>query len=403
MHSSPSLNPSPPDAARVVPSLTEVFLTFLRLGATAFGGPAMIAQIRDLTVRRKRWLDDPTFADGIVLAQSIPGATAMQVGAWVGLVSRGPAGAVLAFVGFGLPAFFLMLGLSATYVAAQGIPAAVALLDGLQIVVVALVAHAAWTFGQPLVKSPGALVIVALSGVAYVLALNPFAVIVGSAVAGLVAFRGMPPSAPAASGGVVLGPPPHERWRGWTALGVVAAALFGVLRLVGGRLFTLTALMVWINLFAFGGGFSSLPLMLHEVVTVRHWMDERTFMDGIALGQVTPGPISITATFIGYQIAGLIGAVVGTVAMFGPSLVFVIGAAPYFGRIRTSALYARASRGITASFVALLLFVTYRFAAGITWRPASGLLAAAALVALLRRVDVLWVVLAGAVVWLLVR
>lgn len=404
---SPTLTPpSPPpepDGARVRPSQGEVFLLFLRLGATAFGGPAMIAQIREVTVRRRRWLDDATFGDGIVLAQSIPGATAMQVVAWVGLVSRGPLGAVLAFVGFGLPAFFLMLALSASYVAAQGVPTAVALLDGLQIIVVALVAHAAWTFGQPFVKSVGFLVIVALSGVAYLVALNPFAVIVGSAVAGLIAFRGLPATPPRATAAALTAPPPHERWRAWAVLGAVVAAMFGLLRLVGGRLFTLTALMMWINLFAFAGGFSSLPLMLHEVVTVRHWMDARTFMDGIALGQVTPGPISITATFIGYQVAGVLGAVVGTIAMFGPSLVFVIGSAPYFARICASALYARASRGITASFVALLIFVTERFAAGIAWTPVSVVLVVAAFIALVRRVDVLWVVLVGAALWLVVR
>jgi chromate transporter len=397
MATPPPIPAAPPNL--VTPSALEVFLAFLRLGATAFGGPAMIAQMRDLAVRRRRWLDDATFADGIVLAQSIPGATGMQVAGWVGLVSRGPAGAVAAFVGFGLPAFFLMVALSAAYATARGMPEAVALLDGLQIVVVALVANAAWIFAQPLLRSPGSLAVVAASALAYGFAVNPFAVIAGSALAGLVACRDVQRPPPAAG----AAPPRAVGWRTWAAVGVVVAAVVVALRLFAGRLFTLSALMVWINLFAFAGGFASLPLMLHEVVAVRHWMDARTFMDGIALGQVTPGPISITSTFIGYQLAGVLGAVVATVAMFGPSLAALLAVAPYFSRLRASALYARAATGVTASFVALLLFVAHRFAADIAWRPTSVALAGASLIALVRRVDALWVVIAGAALWLVMR
>jgi len=157
-----------------------------------------------------------------------------------------------------------------------------------------------------------------------------------------------------------------------------------------------------VDLFAFGGGFASVPVMLHQVVDVRNWVDSRTFMDGIALGQITPGPMVITATFVGYQIAGLPGAIVGTVAIFLPSFLMVSLTVPYFDRLQHSVLFRRALRGVLASFVGLLLAVTVHFATAASWTVPSILLAAAAFVALRFKIDVLWVVLVGAGVSVLV-
>jgi chromate transporter len=156
--------------------------------------------------------------------------------------------------------------------------------------------------------------------------------------------------------------------------------------------------MARIDLFAFGGGFSSVPLMLHEVVAVRDWMSEKAFMDGIALGQVTPGPIVITATFVGYHIAGLLGAIVGTVAIFSPSLVLVLALTPYFDRLQRSRFFHRAIRGAILSFVGMLGAVAVRFGFAAPWSIPSIILAVLALTALRFKVDILWVVLTGAIV-----
>jgi chromate transporter len=383
---------------RATPTRLALFLGFLRLGLTAFGGPAMIAQIKDLAVRRRGWVDEPTFDDGVVLSQSLPGATAMQVAAYVGLRARGAFGAVTTYVGLGLPAFVLMLGLSAWYARAHAVPTVLALMNGLQIVVVALIAHAAWTFGRPSLRSAGAVVIAAISSALYLLDVSPFVVIASSAVAGLALFG----AAPAAH---AEGWPHRIRsapWRWAVFAAALAAGLVGV-RLVDPRLFELSMLMLRVNLFAFSGGFSSLPLMLQEVVDGRHWMTARTFMDGIALGQVTPGPISITATFIGYHLSGAFGAVVATIAMFTPSLVVLLATAPHFDRIRSSALYARVSKGIAAGFVGLLAVMAYRFAQGIAWSVTGGVLGVASMAALLRKIDVLYIVLTAVVVSLLIQ
>ena len=177
---------------------------------------------------------------------------------------------------------------------------------------------------------------------------------------------------------------------------ILLAALIG-LYVVNADLFTLAAIMLKIDLFAFGGGFASLPLMLHEIVIVKGWMASGTFMDGIALGQVTPGPIVITATFVGYMVQGLAGAVVATIAIFSPSFFMVVTIAPVFDRLKSSPYFSRVIDGILASFVGLLIYVLIKFALAVPWDIVRIILGFASLAALLRKVDILYIVPAGAV------
>jgi chromate transporter len=163
-------------------------------------------------------------------------------------------------------------------------------------------------------------------------------------------------------------------------------------------LFNMAALMMKVDLFAFGGGFASVPLMLHEVVDVRQWLGSKAFMDGIALGQVTPGPIVITATFVGFTIAGLPGAIVGTIGVFAPSFLIVLITTPYLDRLQNSLLFRRALRGALASFVGLLGAVTVNFSAAISWTLPMIFIVVGAFVALRLKVDILWVVLTGAAI-----
>jgi len=160
--------------------------------------------------------------------------------------------------------------------------------------------------------------------------------------------------------------------------------------------------MFRIDLFAFGGGFASVPLMFHEVVEVRRWMDGPTLLNGIAMGQVTPGPIVITATFIGYLLHGFLGGLVATVSVFLPSFMIVIAIVPYFDRIRNSPYFSRVLMGILCSFVGLLLTVTIRFALNIPWDLPRLVITLGAFIALLKKVDILWVVLIGTGISLIV-
>jgi chromate transporter len=134
------------------------------------------------------------------------------------------------------------------------------------------------------------------------------------------------------------------------------------------------------------------------LVEARSWIDAQTFLNGIALRQITPGPIVITATFVGYMLYGLIGATVATVSVFLPSFLIVIGVTPYFDRLRNSIYFTRAIRAILRSFVGLLVIVTFRFASNVSWDIPRVLLVTAAFVALLLKVEIIWIVLAGTVI-----
>lgn len=395
----PPGNDSRDDGRKQVPA-RDIFTAFLRLGAMAFGGPAIIAYMREMAVTRKRWITEESFRDGIVLCQSIPGATAMQMAAYVGLRAGGPRGALAAYVGFGLPAFALMLALSAAYQRMHDLQTVASVFRGLQVIVVALVANAALHFAATSVKNRwdvllagGAAVFLACHG-------TPILAIMASALLGIVVYRGETAVPATQNRENALCCKPSTGWVVLAAL--VAALVVAAPFLVNRTLLALTAVMLKVDLFAFGGGFASVPLMLHEIVDVRHWMDGKTFMDGIALGQVTPGPIVITATFAGYQVAGVAGACVATVGIFAPSFLMVLGFTPHFDRLQQSALFRRALQGVLASFVGLLFAVALQFGWAIDWSIPSGILALAALAALRLKVDILWVVLAGALVAALV-
>jgi chromate transporter len=383
---------SPPLGTRSSPSLLRLFASFLRLGATAFGGPAMVAYIRKMAVEQNQWVDEATFQDGVALCQTIPGATAMQTAAYVGLRSRGLSGAVVCFVGFGLPAFSFMVFLSAAYAHAHDVPAVLAVFQGLRAIIVALVANATISFGKRSLKGMVHFYIAVLAAALFAATLNPIAVILTAAFMGLVLCRGESGQKPRAAGGAPTST--HSQYR-VMLLVLLAAAGFALLITSNRGLFDLGALMFRIDLFAFGGGFASIPLMYHEIVDVRSWMDGQTFINGIALGQVTPGPIVITATFVGYLLYGITGAVVATISVFLPSFLMVVGIVPYFDRLRASAYFNRCMSGILASFVGMLLSVTIQFAADVPWDASRIVLAGSTLAALSLGVDVLWIILVG--------
>jgi chromate transporter len=374
------------------PSLSHLFISFLRLGTTAFGGPAMIAYIRRMAVERKHWIGERAARDGVALCQTVPGATAMQFAAYVGFRARGVAGAAASFIGFGLPAFLFMMILSALYTRTHTLPAVVSVFNGLQAIIVALVANATSSFGRGSIKTWKNIVNAAIAAGLFALKLNPILVIVISAFLGMIAYRQEPHSAV---------PNPTAKSRAPKSLYLILLGTvtgFGLLYLFDRRVFDLATLMFRIDLFAFGGGFASVPLMFHEVVEVRSWLDGPTLLNGIVLGQVTPGPIVITATFIGYLLSGPLGGLIASISVFLPSFMMVAAIAPYFDRLRRSAYFQRVITGIVCSFVGLLLTVTIRFALDIPWDIPRILLSGAAFVALILKADILWVVVIGAAI-----
>jgi len=376
------------------PSITQLFSSFLRLGSTAFGGPSMVAYIRKMAVEKKRWLEAKAFSDGVALCQMIPGATAMQTAAYVGLKTRGVVGAGASFIGFGLPAFLLMMTFAALYTYTHSLPIVGSVFSGLQAIIVAIIANATLSFGKTTLKDWKNFAIAGIAATLFSLHVSPILVIPLAAVAGLALIKPKEPNPrfPLSSVQTL----PYTK----PILFILSVSTIGflLLFLFSRTLFSLGVLLLRIDLLAFGGGFASVPLMLHEIVEVRGWVDHQAFMNGIILGQVTPGPIVITATFIGYLLGGPLGGVVATIAIFLPSYIVVVGISPYFDRLRTSPSFNKIIGGVLCSFVGLLVAVTVRFALSVHWDLSHLLLASGAVVALLLKVDILWVVVIGTVI-----
>ena len=387
--------PPAPEAADRVP-IPRLFLAFLRLGATAFGGPAMVSYMRELAVGRRRWIGERSFADGAAMCQSLPGATAMQMAAYIGLRVRGIGGALAAYLGFMLPAVALMLALSAAYETARDLRPVVAAFEGLRAVVVALVANAAYDFGRRTLRRLSDAPLALGAACALLYGASPGGVIAAAALLGLLLHLRRERAAPR--------PPPTSRaafraplLRAAGATGLVVAAA-AALALAAPPLFRLALVMMKVDLLAFGGGFASIPLMMHEVVDARGWMDAGRFMDGIALGQVTPGPLAVTATFVGHQTAGFPGAAAATVGVFASSFLVVLAATPFLDRLNASPVFRAAVRGVLISFVGLLLSVACQFAILVPWSWRAAALCTCALAALRLGADLLWVVIAGSAV-----
>lgn len=353
----------------------------------------MVAHIRELSTQRNQWLDETDFKNGVAFCQAIPGATAIQTAAYVGLKVRGIPGALAAYSGFGLPAFIFMLLLSVLYGQLINLPKFISLFNGLQVIVVAIILNAAYSFGRNVTNNYKSIIIALLAAISLWFSVSPFFVIIGAGILGIALLKG------SASSTVVISEKATQ-WNAKQIMGLLITFLicFAGLYFLSTVLFNLAAVMLKIDLFAFGGGFASLPLMLHEVVINKGWLDSKTFMDGIALGQVTPGPIIITATFVGYLVYGLPGAVVATIAIFTPSFFMVITIAPFFDRLKNSVYFMKALDGIFASFVGLLVFVCIKFAMNVPWDVIRISLGLAALTALLRKVDIMYIVPIGAVI-----
>jgi chromate transporter len=350
----------------------------------------MVPHIHAMAVEKKGWLTDASFRNGIALCQSIPGATAIQMAGYVGYRLRGIRGALAAYTGFGLPAFLMVAVLSVLYVQASGMSLAVSLLQGLRAVVVAIVAYAALTFARASLTGRAHFLIAAVAFVLFLSGVHPILVIGLAAVLGLVLMRRE--AIPAAAGEEK---PSTGHGVPYLALLAITAAAFLALWMLCPLLFEVASVFFRVDLFAFGGGLAALPVMYHEVVTVREWVTPQAFLDGIAIGQVTPGPIVITATFLGYLVAGIPGALVATFAIFTPSFLVVVGTIPYFDRIRGSPRLIHALGGIVCSFAGLLFTVAIRFAMDMSWTVPLAIVAVIGFFALLRGIGVPWVVAFG--------
>lgn len=373
------------------PQLWELGLVFAKLGAIAFGGPAAhVAQIDLEVVQNRRWLSREKLLDLLSISNLIPGPNSTELAIHVGLEQAGWQGAIVAGACFIIPAMLLVWGLAVVYVEYQTLPAVGWLLYGVKPVIIAIIAQALWKLGKSALKniptwSAGVLVIIL-----YFLKINEIALMLGAGVAVslvhnlskrnsqsfsifLFPFSLFPVGAIAAEA--------HPKT--WTAVFLSFLKIGSVL---------------------YGGGYVLLAFVQQEFVDRTHWLTSQQLLDAVAIGQFTPGPVLTTATFIGYLLAGNLGAIAATVGIFLPAFILVPAINPFVSKLRKSPWTSGFLDGVNAASIGLMAAVAWELGRGTLIDIWTIIVAIASLVILLKfpKVNSAWLVIAGAAIgWLL--
>jgi chromate transporter len=382
-------------------SLRFLFIRVLKLGATAYGGPAMIGQIKETAVNRYGWVKEGEFMRGVALCQLIPGATMVQIVTYIGYRVRGIWGALTAAVAFVLPAFIVLLALSAIYFKYHSLWFIQALFKGLGAIVVAIILNACITFGRSVLKDWKVIVISVLSFFAFFLQWNFVLIFVLAAVVGFVLRPKIPQTKAAASGGPSLDVKKKEYLIIALLAAVICLALI-VSYVVDPKITDLSLNLSKIGALAFGGGFTAIPLIQYEMVDRFHWLSTKEFLDGIALGQVTPGPILITATFVGYKVSKVLGATMATLGVFFPSFFILVLLIPYHDRLKGVEKVRMMEQGVLGSFIGMLALVLYNFGKTSLVDLPSILMASGAFLAIYKKISLPYILVAGGMLSILI-
>lgn len=367
---------------------------------TGYGGPAIVGYMKQVFVERRKWITEHEFITGLSLSQLLPSATGVNTIEFLGYRTAGTPGAIIAPLLFITPALLLMTVLSAIYFKYGQLAAVKALFTGLGAVVIALIINAVVCLGRSAIKDWWAAGI-AVIGFAIVRFLHQsIPTVIGvSALAGFLIYRRR--IRPAENGSDAA-----SGVSAWFWLRVLLlVALVGTILTLTARTLTSTLLlsMLHVGVFTFGGGFMSIPIFQHQAVEIHHWLTNREFLDGIALGQVTPGPVLITAVFIGYKVLGVVGALLAGLAIFAPGAIGMFVIAHQHERVSHLVWLQAMVKGIVAGFIGVLLTVVIRLGVQsiVDWKTA--VLPLVALIALQwKKVDPLWVILGGALISLVI-
>lgn len=371
--------------ARVNVSRRDIAGVFLKLGTIAFGGPAAhIAMMEEEVVVRRKWLSRQEFLDYLGATNLIPGPNSTEMAIHIGHVCGGPIGLVIAGACFILPAALIVTAIAYLYVRFGQLPIAASVLYALKPVVIAIVVQALIRLSHTAIKSR----LLAATGIAAMVATalgaNELVVLIGGGLVAAAAVRPTRTAAPAPlffSSAVVASA---------TTTPASLIAIFGLFAKTGAVLF--------------GSGYVLLAFLRADFVERLHWLTDRQLLDAIVVGQITPGPVFTTATFVGYVIAGWRGAVVATVGIFLPAFVFVAASGPLVPRLRRSPTAAAALDGVTVASLALMTVVTWQLGRAALPDVVTWVIAGVSLLLLLRyRVNSAWLVAGGLVAGLLAR
>jgi chromate transporter len=366
-------------------SLSEVAALFLKLGFVAFGGPAAhIALMRDEVVTRRRWVTEQQFLDLLGASNLIPGPTSTELAIYLGYARAGWRGLVLAGTLFILPAALISLALAWVYVRYGSTPEAVWLLYGIKPVIIAVVVQAIWALARTAVKGWPLAAIGALVLGLYAAGVNEIVLLLGAGALVMAARNagrlGQRPRA------LVLVP-----MLGAPALSTAGAAAVDPV--------SLFFVFLKIGAVLYGSGYVLLAFLRNDFVVRLGWLTDQQLIDAVAVGQLTPGPVFTTATFIGYIVAGTSGAALSTLAIFLPSFVFVAIVYPMVPRLRGSAWMSAFLDGVNVAAIGLMLAVTWQLGRSAVIDGPSAAMALVATILLLRwRINSVWLIAGAGVI-----
>jgi len=370
--------------------LRELSLLYLRLGTTAFGGPAAhIAMMEQEVVQRRRWLNREEFLDFLGVVNLIPGPSSTEMAIQIGYRIAGWPGLLLGGLCFIFPAALLTLMLAWVYVRYGSLPQAESVLYGIKAVMIAVVLQAIWTLSRTAVKNKLLVFIGAAAIVANAVGVNILVVLFGAGVASIVAKKLTSISRTQSPAAFAF---PLNGGLSKIVLGVSGAgAPFGLWPLFG--------FFLKVGAVLFGSGYVLLAFLRTDLVVRLKWLTDKQLLDAIAVGQVTPGPVFTTATFIGYVLGRTPGAIIATVGIFLPSFVFIAIVGPLVPRIRKSVIFGAFLDGVNVGALALMAVVTWLLGKAALVDATTIILAIISGIALIRfKINSTWLILGGAVV-----
>ena len=312
--------------------MKEIISYFLKIGLLGFGGPmAHIAMMDEELVEKRKWASKEQFLDGLAVCNMLPGPASTQLGIYMGYLRGGITGGILAGTAFILPAFMIMTILSYLYFNYGAIPQVKGILYGVNAVVISMISMSLYKMAKKSIDDIKGILIFISSAIAiYILKINMILVLIVGGILGVLIY--------------------HKGSNSKTNY------MIAVPFLIEGSVFTkLFSFFFKVGSFIYGGGLVVIPFIEQEVVGKLGWMTQQEFLTGISFGQITPGPVVITSAFIGYKVYGFLGALVAAFAIFLPSFIFILVAAPYLQKVKGIPWVKAFLKGVNAAVIGTIL------------------------------------------------
>ncbi|MGL5873683.1 MAG: chromate efflux transporter [Xenococcaceae cyanobacterium] len=348
--------------------LRELASIFLKLGIVGFGGPpAHIAMINEEAVVKRNWLSQEQFTEGLAICEMLPGPASTQMGIYTGYVYAGQLGALTAGLCFISPAFLIVVALSWGYFRTSELPQIADLLLGISPVITAIILNFCLKLGKKSFKKPSDMAIaIAVFCLTLFFKINILIQFIIAGLIGLLIYRSPPSNSPRQFNNLSF--PFFPIYLAQTNSEILTLSSFWGTERIQQFFLPLTLFFLKVGSFIFGGGLVIIPLLEFEVVENLQWLNHNEFINGVAIGQISPGPVVLTAAFIGYKVAGFLGALVATAAIFTPSFIFIMIAAPFLRRVRQNLAMQNFLKGVNPAVLGATAAAAIPIAQAALWQ-----------------------------------